>query len=217
MAVDNDLPTGRRGFREPISAIAHAALILDQAANAHIAGQHGQAGDLIRAANVPELREWLESVWGKSPYIHYRSVPDQPVFVAVADRGNRRMPTTAEKKQVVERDGHHCRLCGIPVIRPEVRTALHCAYPEALPWGRTNNDQHAAFQVMWLQYDHVVPHARGGTNEQANLIVACAACNFGRMNYTLAEVGFAPLGDLEVIRSGWDGLERVMSVEARWA
>lgn len=98
----------------------------------------------------------------------------------------------------------------MPVIRTEVRRVLHAAYPQALPWGRTNRSQHAAFQALWLQYDHVIPHARGGSNAQENLVVACAACNFGRMNYTLAEVGFAPLAtDFDKDRE-WDGLERML-------
>src|SRR5215216_3398976 len=32
------------------------------------------------------------------------------------------------------------------------------AYPSALRWGDRNVDQHAGFQAMWLQYDHLLPH-----------------------------------------------------------
>jgi hypothetical protein len=120
------------------------------------------------------------------------------------------MPDAKVKRLLIERDGHHCRLCGMPVIRREVRQHLGNAYPGALPWGERNTDQHPAFQVMWLQYDHLLPHARGGTNDIENMMVACAACNFGRMNFTLEEVGFAPLGPSTAITSFWDGLERVL-------
>jgi 5-methylcytosine-specific restriction endonuclease McrA len=58
-------------------------------------------------------------------------------------------------------------------------------YPEAVPWGRTNVSQHAAFQAMSAQYDHVLPHTRGGNNDIDNIILICAPCNYGRMSYTL--------------------------------
>jgi 5-methylcytosine-specific restriction endonuclease McrA len=79
-----------------------------------------------------------------------------------------------------------------------------------LPWGRTNMTQHAAFQAMWAQYDHVLPYARGGNSTLDNMIVTCAPCNFGRMNYILEEVGLADPRGREPIGSKWDGLERLL-------
>lgn len=209
---DTELPSGRRSFRPLIPEIEHAAELLGNAADAHLLGDGALAESLIKAADMAVLRDWLESIWGKaSPHIHFRTVADAPVAV---DRGYRvvtRMPDAKVKRLLVERDGHRCRLCGTPVIRREVRHYLSNAYPKALPWGKRNIDQHAAFQVMWLQYDHLLPHARGGTNDLDNMLVACAACNFGRMNYTLEEVGFAsPVAETD-ITSRWDGLERVLS------
>jgi 5-methylcytosine-specific restriction endonuclease McrA len=118
------------------------------------------------------------------------------------------MPTTGEKRLLFERDGFHCRFCGIPIIRREVRERIRQVYPDALPWGRTNPTQHAAFQAMWAQYDHVLPHARGGANDLNNVVIACAPCNFARMNNTLEEVGLLDPRTREPVRSDWDGLER---------
>jgi 5-methylcytosine-specific restriction endonuclease McrA len=64
---------------------------------------------------------------------------------------------------------------------------------------------------MWAQYDHILPHSRGGTSELSNMVVTCAPCNFGRMEFTLAEVGLADPRDRAPIRSSWDGLERFRS------
>jgi hypothetical protein len=77
-----------------------------------------------------------------------------------------------------------------------------------LRWGRTNGEQHAAFQCMWLQYDHIVPHKRGGATDLENLVVTCAPCNFGRMNRTLEEVGLEDPRAFPVVPTTWDGLER---------
>ena len=112
------------------------------------------------------------------------------------------------KQRVIKRDGYHCRFCGIPVIRKEVRVRIREAYRDALPWERNNEGQHAAFQAMWLQYDHLLPHASGGSNEEENIVITCAPCNYGRGERTLKEVGlFDPL-KRDPVRSPWDGLER---------
>jgi 5-methylcytosine-specific restriction endonuclease McrA len=77
-----------------------------------------------------------------------------------------------------------------------------------VPWGRKNNLQHAALQCMWAQYDHIIPHSRGGTSDIENIYLACAACNYGRMQYTLEEVGLLHPRCHEPRRGTWDGLER---------
>jgi 5-methylcytosine-specific restriction endonuclease McrA len=78
-------------------------------------------------------------------------------------------------------------------------------------WGDRNAEQHAGLQAMWVQYDHVVPHARGGDNALTNLVVACAPCNCARMDYTLEEVGLLDPRTREPVRSSWDGLERLLA------
>ena len=98
-----------------------------------------------------------------------------------------RTPTVTTRLQVLARDGRHCRFCGTPVISPTVRARFQKAYPRVVGWGTTNASQHAAFQCMWLQYDHLLPNSRGGDSSAANVIVTCAVCNFGRMQATLAE------------------------------
>lgn len=206
-----ELPSSRRSFRPHIPEIEQAAGLLSSAAEAHLRGDGGLAESMIKAADMPALRDWLESIWGKaSPHIHFRTVDGAPVTVERGDRTASRMPDAEMKRLLIERDGHHCRLCGTPVIRREVRQYLNKAYQQGLPWGKRNIDQHAAFQVMWLQYDHLLPHARGGTNDLGNMLVACAACNFGRMNFTLEEVGFASPEAPTAIPSSWDGLERLL-------
>lgn len=85
---------------------------------------------------------------------------------------------------------------------------MNKAYPEALRWGIRNAQQHAALQAMWLQYGHLIPHARGGTNEHHNMIVTCAPCNNGRCNLTVEEAGLLDPSLREPVHSAWDGLER---------
>ncbi len=84
------------------------------------------------------------------------------------------------------------------------------AYPKELRWGTTNPEQHAAFQCMWLQYDHILPHSRGGDNSLENMIITCAPCNYGRSEYTLEEVGLIDPRTVPVQHTVWDGLERFL-------
>jgi hypothetical protein len=205
------LELGRSCFRPPIPEIAEAAEHLDKAVSAHVSGQPNQAEELIKQANIPAIREWTESLWGKnSPYVKPRSVADAPPTIERAQRVKLRMPNSEEQQALHLRDGYNCRFCGIPVIRRKIRDRLRKLYPSALPWGQKNAFQHAAFQAMWAQYDHILPHARGGNNDLNNIVVTCAPCNYGRMNYTLEEVGLADPRTRSPIRSTWDGLERLL-------
>ncbi|MEY2563249.1 MAG: hypothetical protein QOH88_1442 [Verrucomicrobiota bacterium] len=199
----------RTCLRAPIPEIFEAARYLDDAVSAHLAGDHALSDELIRRADLPAIREWSESLWGGwSEHHQRREVPGAPVSIPRAMRLNLRMPNVAEKRVLLERDGYHCRFCGIPVIRETVRSRMKQLYPDALPWGRTNLSQHAAFQALWVQYDHILAHARGGDNSPENMIITCGPCNFGRGDYTLEELGLADPRLREPVRSSWDGLER---------
>ncbi|NMV39657.1 HNH endonuclease [Ralstonia insidiosa] len=199
----------KRCLRDPIPEIFDAARFLDAAVSAHLHGKHNIAVELLALANISVVREWTESLWGaNSPHVQLYADPSALPYLADDQKVPLRMPTAAEKAVLHARDGYHCRVCGIPVIRKEVRVKISETYPNAVPWGKTNRDQHAAFQAMWAQYDHVVAHARGGTNDLDNMIITCAPCNYSRMSYTFAEVGLTDPRERPPVRSLWDGLER---------
>ena len=156
---------------------------------------------------MPPVAAWVESILGKnSPYVVIQS--SGTPSLASEYRVAARMPNAQERCQLHARDGFHCRFCGIPVIRAEVRERIQRAYPQALRWGKRNVERHAAFFALWAQYDHLLPHAHGGGNELSNIVVTCAACNYGRGGFTLAEVGLAHPLERPPVRSAWDGLER---------
>jgi len=170
-------------LREPIPEIADAARLLDAAVTAHLIGARDVAERLIRLADMPVLRDYTESLWGaRSPHVQYRAVADAPAHLADEGRAKERMPTPAEKVALFQRDGYHCRFCGIPVIRREVRDRIRKVYPDALRWGTKNAEQHAAFQLMWAAPDHVLPHSRGGSSDLQNTIIVCQPCNCARMH-----------------------------------
>jgi hypothetical protein len=66
------------------------------------------------------------------------------------------------------------------------------------------------FQAMWAQYDHLLAHSRGGMKTEENMVVTCAPCNFVREEFSLEEVGLTDPRERALIRSAWDGLERLL-------
>jgi 5-methylcytosine-specific restriction endonuclease McrA len=196
-------------MRELIPEIADAARLLDAAVTAHLLGRRDLAEELIRLADMPVLRDYTESLWGaKSPYVQYRVISNSPPSLPDDQRIKVRMPNSTEEALLYKRDGYHCRFCGMPVIRGKVRERIRKVYPAALRWSKKNEEQHTAFQLLWGTVDHILPHARGGTNDFENTVVVCQPCNCARMHYTLDEVGLIDPRTREPVRSTWDGLER---------
>jgi hypothetical protein len=197
-------------LKEPIPEIFHAAKKLNEAVMAHLSKDYSSAERLFLETNLNEIREWTESIWGSSG-IYYNLVSSlgTPITIEKELRDIIRMPTKEEEQFLIKRDGFFCRFCGIPLIRKEVRVALNKMYPNAIPWGRKNGDQHAAFQAMWMQFDHVIPHARGGKTNLENMIVSCAPCNYGRMNFLMEEVGIILSQSKRNHIENWEGLEKV--------
>lgn len=198
-------------LKDPIPEIYEAAQLLNQATDAHIQSDFKLAEQLILKADNPKIREWTEFIWGMGGiFSEFKKKLGDPVQVAKEDRDPLRMPDKIVVKQLLDRDGYHCRFCGIPVIRKEIRETFKKHYPNVLKWGSRNSDQHAAFQAMWVQFDHLVPHARGGKTNFENMIITCAPCNYGRMNYLLNEIDLI-LPELNSRNlMDWDGLERIL-------
>ena len=208
---DNDSSQFRRCIRNPIPEIYEAARLLDAAVSAYLLGKPSVSEELIRLANMEIIREWTESIWGaNSPYIMFKDLENLSPILSKNQRVQVRMPTSSEKSELIARDGRRCRFCGIPLVRSELRMAIGKAYPDALKWGSRNIEQHAAFQAMWLQYDHVIPHSRDGDNNIENIVITCAPCNFGRMDNLVEEIELADPRDTPPLSTDWDGLERFL-------
>ena len=208
----------RKCLRSPIPEIFEAAMLLDCAVAHHLLGHHDEAADLIRQTDREDIRNFTESLWGsqsKNPdqqsYIRWRRVSGLPEPDA-EDLDRKRSPNWADKDAVVARWGRHCVFCGVPLIRSAVPKALQASYPDLLIWQSNRNaDQHAAFQLMWMQFDHVVPHSRGGRTDIENVVVTCAPCNYGKLDWMLEELGLIDPRLRPIVRTSWDGLERLFS------
>lgn len=211
--MNGDAHELRRSLLTPIPPIFDAAARLMEAAQFHQSGDREAAEASLRLADCDDVRAYTEMAWGKGAAARYEflKLDDAPPYLALSDRPTPRMPDAATRRLVIARDGYHCRFCGIPVIEPAVRKAVTMLYPNAVTWGATNASQHAAFQCMWLQFDHILPNSRGGDSSLENIVIACAACNFGRMEATLVEAWLSNPLELDsptawAGHSSWNGL-----------
>ena len=206
----------RYSLAEPIPEVFSVANSLNMAVDAHLLGKRDEAAELLRRANCPKVWAYIDAGWGKGAKDRYKflTVPDAAPRLPLADRPTPRMPTSAVKSYVRNRDQKHCRFCGMPLIDPSVRKAMVSEYPQEIGWPRTDIGKHAAFMCLWLQYDHILPNSRGGDSSANNIVLTCTACNFGRMETTLEEGRL--LHPLEFPRAkwsgfeAWDGLERFL-------
>ncbi len=199
----------RTCLRQPIPEIETAAERLEHAAAAHLRGNKSVAEELLRLTDDKIVWTWLNEVWGKaSRYNTPVRLLDRTPLPPEA-RCKPRDATPATKRLIHQRDGYYCRFCKIPVIRGEVRRYFQLHYPDAVCWGSTNTKQHATFQCLWAQYDHILPHAMGGTSSIENVYLTCAACNYGRGNYLLEEFDLVHPSEHSPRIGRWDGLEHV--------
>ncbi len=204
----------RTCLRPPFPEVAIAARLLNDAVTAHIDGKFGEAASLIEQANIPAIMDWAYSLVGRnSEYNTPRFRLDSLPMISVAEREKIRMPSSEDKRTLHERYGYHCCFCGTPVFRSQVRNLLISHYSDAIPRGRKEVERHAAIYVMNAQYDHIVPHCRGGRSDLENMVLTCYPCNNGRNRFTLEEMGLLDpraRQPVECIVSDWDGLERLL-------
>lgn len=205
----------RNSFAQPIPEFHLAADFLSQAANAAIAGNHLEAKILLAKANFPEICEFTQKIIGSiNPEIHWQSSMPKDAIPKSA-RAHLRMPSQTVEQAIFGRDGWRCRFCGCRVISRKARLALARLYPEEACWGKVPDEQkHCALGSLVASLDHILPHARGGTNDEENLVTACTSCQFGRNQWTLSEVGFTDPRSREPVLDDWDGLLRILKIHA---
>lgn len=201
----------RRCLKEPIPEVFAAWENLCRAVDAQLAGDVALASALFRDANCPIVWEWLNGSWVN--VVQHVLVPRPATDtkqVPLSARDPDRNIGSHVKKAVLARDGYRCRYCGLPVVHADIRKIAHMLHPEAVPWNtRDARQQHAGFQALWLQFDHVEPHSHGGQSSVENVVVTCALCNFGKDRHTLRQLDIEDPRLRPPVPSAFDGLERL--------
>ncbi len=204
----------RNCFLPPIPEFDAAATLLDQSAHAVLAGDYESAKRFLREADLPEICAFTVRITGPiDPEIHWQKA--MPIdAIPKAMRAGLRMPSSTVELSIFRRDGWRCRFCGSRVISRRARTIIATLFPAEARWGKSFHTQkHCALGSLAASLDHIVPHARGGSNEESNLVTACTPCQFGRNQWTLEEVGFTDPRSRAPVPDAWDGLTRLIGVK----
>eukprot|EP01037_Dinobryon_pediforme_P008739 gene8739-8830_t len=137
---------------------------------------------------MPVIGAYTALVTGAvNPLVHWQSM--MPSSGTGLERSAQRMPSSSTERAIYARD-------------------------DVARWGARNADKHTALAALSASLDHIVPHSRGGTNDEPNLVTACNACQFGRGQWTLEEVGFFDPREYPPVLDEWDGLMRLSRLAA---
>jgi hypothetical protein len=117
-----------------------------------------------------------------------------------------RVYTEAECTAIFVRDGFIDRYSGVQLIFPGTIRLLSRLLPVEFPfhpnWKMT--ETHMVYWELFPTVDHLLPVARGGSDDQKNWVTTSMLHNSAKSNCTLAELGWQllPPGDFKQ----WDGL-----------
>lgn len=201
----------RRCIKEPIPEIFAAWRAMSAAVDEHLRGSRARAEELFRQADSPKVWDWLNSAWVGviKNVVEMKPLGDTSV-IPKSERDPDRNIAPHIRAVVLERDGYRCRYCGIPVVHADIRKIAAKLYPASVGWdSRDPSKQHAGFQCLWLQFDHVEPHSHGGRSSVENVVISCALCNFGKDRFTLLQLHVEDPRLREPEHIGYDGLERL--------
>lgn len=201
----------RHCIKEPIPEIFAAWDAISAAVDEHLKGNRTRAEELFRQADSPAVWSWLNTAWvGVIKNVVEMNPPGDTKVIPRSERDPDRNIAPHVRAAVLKRDGYRCRYCGIPVVQADIRKIATKLYPESVGWdSRDPSKQHAGFQCLWLQYDHVEPHSHGGKSSIENVVISCALCNFGKDRFTLRQLRIVDPRLREPEHVGYDGLERL--------
>lgn len=192
----------------PIPELDLAAKLLDASASAMLAGKFSLAASLLVQADFPEIMKYARRAVGPLSVEVHKSIR-RPKCLPNCDRHPTRMPSVIAQRAIFKRDGWRCRFCGTKVICKVARAVITNAFVIEARWTGKEFQKHSALYALASSLDHVVPHGRGGENEDLNFVTACYCCQFGRGEWTLEESELYDPRLREPVRDEWDGLSRL--------
>lgn len=107
---------------------------------------------------------------------------------------------------VFARDGYTDRYSGLRLVFPGTLRALSLLLEGAFPFHRNwkQSASHPAFWELYPTIDHVVPVARGGADDESNVVTTSMLRNSAKSNWLLDEIAWP--SQLAPIAPDWDGL-----------
>lgn len=198
----------RQCLLEPIAEFEVAADYLSESADALLRGNLDAGRDYLIQADISALMEFTIRVVGPLSVEVHRNTT-LPEVLPKEDRIAPRMPSFQKRRAIYGRDGWRCRFCGIRVISTKARSTFRNLFPAEMRWDGPEYERHAALYATAVSLDHVVPHSRGGDDDEANLLTVCFCCQHGRGQWLLDEMELYDPRERPPIVDSWDGLRRI--------
>jgi hypothetical protein len=94
------------------------------------------------------------------------------------------------EKPLFARDNYRCGYCSSEVFSKKIFKKVQKIVGETyLPLGRTNGTRSGFYLLGVATLDHVLPWSLGGRTDEKNLVTSCWACNYGKANFTVEQIG----------------------------
>jgi len=154
-----------------------------------LGGKISSAVNVLQEPLGDEIKEWFvehaQSAWS------FRSKalgnPEASPFLGTLDT---RKLTSEVKNRVLDRDGFVCGYCKGKLVSDERLIKISSIVgAENFKISGNNSQRHGYIYVVRTTVDHVLPQSKGGRTELDNLITCCWACNYGKAEKTLDEIG----------------------------
>lgn len=114
--------------------------------------------------------------------------------------------TEARAMRVFVRDRFTDRYFGQRLVFPGTLRALSLLLPNAFPWHKNwkQSETHPAYYELFPTIDHVIPLARGGSDDESNAVTTSMARNAAKGSFRLEDLTWP--AERAPAAEDWDGL-----------
>lgn len=177
---------------------------------AAVAEQAEMAIQALIGTRDRDLNAWFDVHGQNTGTFRSAHFGPEPLSDPIPDRDPLRSVTRFES-DLFARDGFHCRYCNARVVPGSVTKLMQALLGKDHfdATSRSNEARHGIKLTFSAALDHVVPYSRGGQTHSDNLVTACWACNYGKADFTLAEMGLEDPREREPQVDKWRGLTDV--------
>ena len=152
-------------------------------------GKTQEAIEILQKPLGDEIREWFVEHAQNAWSFRSRSLAITKDLQNSISRDPNRL-TSRIKEEVASRDEFKCQYCsGCLVPDSELSSISDQVGSDTFRITGNNQERHGYVYILRATSDHVVPLSKGGKTELSNLVACCWACNYGKAEKTLNEIG----------------------------